>query len=82
MWDCVAGTCVRVLTGHKASIHALAHSNDGRYLASGAKDGDVLIWDLARAYLLVKLDAHSSTVYSLCFSRLEILYEDVLNDFL
>lgn len=39
---------VKSLTGHKAKVHGLKWTQDGRYLASGDYDGTVHIWD-ARA---------------------------------
>lgn len=45
-------------TGHHSPITALAFSSDGRWLASGSSDGQVLLWDLRadlhRAPLIAK----------------------------
>ena len=38
---------VATLKGHKHTITCLAFSNDGKVLASGSKDGSVLLWDVA-----------------------------------
>lgn len=32
MWDCVTGSCVRLMTGHKAAVSCMAFSLDGRFL--------------------------------------------------
>lgn len=45
------------LSGHVGSINALAFSPDGLYLASGADDGFVLIFELENGRQLHKLDA-------------------------
>ena len=34
LWDILTGHCVRIFTGHKSAICALAFSPDGKYLAS------------------------------------------------
>ncbi len=38
----------RVLRGHQLEVWSLSWLNNGRRLASGAKDGTVLIWDLTQ----------------------------------
>ena len=35
LWDIQSGECVRLLTGHTATVRSLAMSPDGRYAASG-----------------------------------------------
>src|SRR5262245_27949399 len=45
MHDCAAQE-MPTLKGHKNSITCLAFSKDGKLLASGAKDGTAIIWDV------------------------------------
>ena len=47
------------LTGHVASINALAFSPDGTYLASGADDGFIIVYDVASGREAHKLDGKS-----------------------
>lgn len=69
MWDCVTGNHVRLMTGHKSPIYALAFSVCGRYLSSAGSDCKVLIWDLAHGHLVAELGAHTKPIHSLTFSR-------------
>ena len=43
LWRLENRQCVAVLSGHPASVHALAFSPDGECLASGCDDG-VVLW--------------------------------------
>ena len=47
----------------------MAFSIDGRFLASGAADKRVLVWDLAHGHLLAELTGHVMNVCNLAFSR-------------
>lgn len=40
-----------VLTGHGARANSVAFSADGKQLASGASDGTILVWDVAKGAL-------------------------------
>ena len=73
IWDCLNGNCVRLMTGHKDAVSAVAFSNDGRFLASGGSGPDdhrVLLWDIAHGHLLGDFGAtHRGMITSLIFSR-------------
>jgi len=69
LWDCVSGSCVRLMTGHKATVQSLCFSTDGRFLVSSGSDLKINIWDLSNGGLLTCLHNHKATVYSLSFSR-------------
>lgn len=43
-----AGTTPKVLKGHNLRITQLTHQHKGSYLASGAQDGDILVWQLKK----------------------------------
>ena len=45
LWDVDTGSDLGTLSGHTEQIETLAFSHDGKTLASGSKDGTVLLWD-------------------------------------
>ena len=56
------GSAIMTLTGHSGPVLSVAYSGDGRFLASGSKDGSVRLWDTrtgeeARPPLLVGTDS-------------------------
>ena len=69
VWDVSTGSCVRVLTGHKDTVYALAFSPDGRFLVSSGADCGLLCWDMANGHLISAIARHTDTVYCLQFSR-------------
>src|SRR5215468_9320784 len=69
IWDVETGNCLRVLTGHKEPVAALAWATDQRLAASGAFDGDVRVWDVSSGECFLRLAGHRSYVRSVHFSR-------------
>ena len=55
---------LRILTGHKSIINALAVLPDGR-LASGADDGTIRLWDPASGACTATLEGHTGSVFAL-----------------
>jgi guanine nucleotide-binding protein subunit beta-2-like 1 protein len=45
--------------GHKGQITTLDMVNGSNYLASGSLDGHIMVWDLVKGLMLLKLDAES-----------------------
>ena len=45
LWDVETGNRVASLNGHTEDITTLVFSHDGKILASGSRDGTVLLWD-------------------------------------
>lgn len=50
-------------------IHALDFSPSGKFLASGATDSRVLLWDIGHGLMVGELKGHTDTIYTLKFSR-------------
>jgi transcription initiation factor TFIID subunit 5 len=70
MWDINTGEAVRVFSGHRAPITASAVSPDGKYLATGADDGVISLWDIAAGKRLKNMRGHGTAgIYSLSFSQ-------------
>ncbi|XP_027329791.1 transcription initiation factor TFIID subunit 5-like [Abrus precatorius] len=90
MWDLSSGCCVTPLIGHTSCVWTLAFSCEGSLLASGSADCTVKFWDVTtgikvprneeksgntnRIRSLKSLPTKSSSVYSLQFSRRNLLY--------
>lgn len=73
-WDTVrlletaTGKQRRHCTGHEGLVHAVAFSNNGRLLASGADDRTVRLWDPATGRAVRELRGHVGKVHAVAFS--------------
>lgn len=69
VWKLTNFTLKANLIGHTGYVNTVAISPDGHYLASGGKDGKVLMWDLRSPYCsyLYSLDA-GDVIHSIAFS--------------
>src|SRR5437868_642350 len=56
------------LKGHKNTITCLAYSPDGKTLASGAKDGNVILWDIASGKARATLPDHKDMVVAVAWT--------------
>ncbi len=54
--------------GHSSSVHSVAFSPDGMYLASGSGDSTVKFWSVESQKEVITLQGHSSEVNSVAFS--------------
>ncbi|KAL7940608.1 WD40 repeat-like protein [Trichoderma barbatum] len=60
--------CLQTLGGHSRRVWSVAFSADGRYLASGADDNTIKIWDATAGKEQQTLQGHSDWVSSVAFS--------------
>jgi WD40 repeat protein len=68
LWDIGTGELVGALHGYTAAIHELAHSPDGRMLAScGSFDQTLRLWDLPSGALVCTLQ-HPNWVAACAFT--------------
>ncbi len=58
----------RLLAGHRADATAVAFSAGGDLLASGARDGSLLLWNPATGAQVGRLGGHSAAVLDLAFA--------------
>ena len=68
LWDASTGEIINSYDGTSTtlSINALDWSPDGKWLAWGGLDDNVWLWDLEESF--IKLEGHSSAVYSISWS--------------
>jgi len=59
VWDNQYMTLMHTFTGHKAQINTLDMVNGSSYLASGSRDGHIMVWDLVKGKFLTTHDCES-----------------------
>lgn len=65
VWDSRITTLIISFNGHKSAVTTLAFDKDGVRLASGAKDTDIILWDLVAEVGLFKLRGHKDQITGL-----------------
>ncbi|MDA2913796.1 serine/threonine protein kinase [Acidobacteriia bacterium AH_259_A11_L15] len=68
LWEVATGREVRTLTGHTWTVHAVAFSPDGRWLASGSYDHTVRLWEVATGREVRTLRGHAAQISAVAFS--------------
>lgn len=67
LWDARIATIIINFDGHRSAITTLAFDEQGIRLASGAKDTDIIVWDLVAEAGLFKLRGHKDQITGLHF---------------
>lgn len=62
-----------VFSGHRSGVNCLAFSADGGLLASAARDGDIVVWDISAECGRHRLTGHQGPVNCLLFPKPEVL---------
>ncbi|KAI9011035.1 WD40-repeat-containing domain protein [Gaertneriomyces semiglobifer] len=75
VWDAQTGAKISTLTDSDLSpttdlyIRSVCFSPDGHFLATGAEDRIIRIWDIQRRKVVLALKGHEQDIYSLDWSR-------------
>jgi WD40 repeat protein len=68
LWDPSTGRRLRSLIAHDA-IEAIAFSHDGKVLASGGKDSNIILWQVATGKEISRLKGHRGPIMSVISCR-------------
>ncbi|MDO5774982.1 MAG: caspase family protein [Spirochaetales bacterium] len=77
IWNIETGTLVNELEGHTDTILSITYSPDGRYIASGSRDGTVRLWCALTGKEIKKFFGHKyGTVVSAFSTNGKFLFAD------
>ncbi|KAF2403874.1 WD40 repeat-like protein [Trichodelitschia bisporula] len=65
IWDSRIDSMIITFNGHKSAVTVLVFDSTGVRLASGAKDTDIIVWDLVAEVGLFKLRGHKDQIVGL-----------------
>ena len=69
VWETATGKEIGKLEGHKSAIKAVAISPDGKFIASGDAEGNVILWEVfLTARIVTTFKGHSDEITALAFS--------------
>jgi WD40 repeat protein len=59
----------RTLQGHEGQVQNIRFSPNGKMIASGGSDGQIILWDVATGRIIRKMKGHTKTVYEVTFNK-------------
>ncbi|MCS7018456.1 MAG: OmpA family protein [Cytophagales bacterium] len=59
----------RTLQGHEGQVQNIRFSPNGKMIAGGGSDGQIILWDVATGRVLRKMKGHTKTVYEVTFNK-------------
>ena len=65
--DALADEAPVTLSGHRSAVTTLVFGNGGSMLASGARDTDIVVWDVTGERGLFRLRGHTGPITALCW---------------
>lgn len=74
LWDLKTGVVLKKMEGHSSEVRTLAISRDGRMIASGDHNGEVIAWHGETGKSITHwqpIEAHANWIYSLDFLQME-----------
>lgn len=59
----------RTLQGHEGQVQNIRFSPNGKMIASGGSDGQIILWEVATGRIIRKMKGHAKTVYEVTFNK-------------
>lgn len=67
LWNCQTGELIRCWS-HTSAIISVAYHPNGQQFATGCRNGDICLWDVAKEHPVRVLSGHQSLVACVCFT--------------
>jgi hypothetical protein len=67
VWSVADGVLLKTIRGHRDSLYAARISPDGKLLATGGYDRDVVLWNLETGEKALTLAGHNGAVFEIAF---------------
>jgi WD40 repeat protein len=68
LWDLAENKAVRIIKGHRDLLYAAVMTQDGKTLATGSYDRQIILWNAETGEQLRTLKGHNDAIYDLAFN--------------